>query len=101
MATIIELLAETYIVAMTFALGYIVWALKSQRKDKLSSSNGTMLLLRAQLFEYHEKWTIRGTVTKHGLECFIDMYEIYHELGGNGMVEQLMEDIKNLPIKEG
>lgn len=30
----------------------------------------------------------------------LEMHRIYHELGGNGNLTQLMEDVKRLPLKE-
>lgn len=80
-------------------LGYIVWLLKEQTKDRNANSRGTMLLLKVQLIEYHKEWTGRGYTTKHGLENFIEMYNAYHDLGGNGMATALLEEIKELPIK--
>lgn len=42
-----ELLLETYTLALPVFLGYIVWLLKNQKKDRDANSRGTMLLLRA------------------------------------------------------
>lgn len=94
-----ELLLETYTVALPIILGYIVWLLKRQNLKRDANSKGTMLLLRVQLIEYHEEWVKRGYVTKHGIENFLEMYEAYHSLGGNGMVTHLLEEVKELPIK--
>ena len=41
----------------------------------------------------------REYITKHGLENFIEMYDAYHALGGNGMVTHLLEEVKELQIK--
>lgn len=99
-----DILFQTYIIALpiilTSVLGYVVWLLKQQKKDRDANSKGTMLLLRVQLIEYHHEWTERGYITKHGLENFIEMYDAYHELGGNGMVTHLKEEIKRLQIKD-
>lgn len=95
-----EILMQTYTIVLPVLLGYIVWILKNQKKDRDANSKGTMLLLRVQLIEYHEKWTERGYITKHGLENFIEMYDAYHSLGGNGMVTKLLEEIKKLPIRD-
>ena len=59
---------QTYTVVLPAALGYIVWLLKQQKKDRDANSRGTMLMLRAKLIEYHRDWTERQYVTKHGLE---------------------------------
>ena len=95
-----EILLQTYTVALPILLGYIVWLPQNQKKDRDANSKGTMLLLRVQLIEYHEEWTQRGYITKHGIQNFIEMYDAYHSLGGNGMVTHLLEEVKELPIKD-
>lgn len=95
-----EILLQTYTIALPILLGYIVWLLKNQKKDRDANSKGTMLLLRVQLIEYHEEWTKRGYITKHGIENFTEMYDAYHTLGGNGMITHLLKEVKELPIKD-
>lgn len=95
-----KIIVDICAIIMPTLLGYVVWLLKNQKKDRDANSKGTMLLLRVQLIEYHEKWTERGYITKHGLENFIEMYDAYHLLGGNGMVTKLLEEIKKLPIRD-
>ena len=55
-----DLLLQTYLVALpiilTALMGYIVWLLKKQKRDRDANSKGTMLLLRVQLIEYHDKY---------------------------------------------
>lgn len=101
-----EILMQTYTIALPIILGYIVWLLKEQKKSRKAedekrdaNSKGTMLLLRVQLIEYHAEWMERGYVTKHGIENFLEMYNAYHALGGNGMVTHLLEEVNELPIK--
>ena len=90
---------QTYSIVLPVVLGYIVLLLKRQKKDRNANSRGTMLMLRAKLIEYHKEWTERNYITKHGLQNFIEMYEAYHELGGNGMVTHLLEEVEELQIK--
>lgn len=94
-----DFLLQTYTIVLPILLSYIVYVLKKQNGKRDANSKGTMLLLRVQLIEYHEKWTERGYITKHGLENFIEMYNAYHSLGGNGMVTHLLEEVQELPIK--
>lgn len=56
-------------------------------------------LLRDKLMYYHAKYTELGYITPHGLENGNLMYKAYKELGGNGMVDQMNEDIKELHVK--
>lgn len=98
-----DILIQTYILALpiilTAFMSYVTWHLKTEKKARDANTRGTMLLLRVQLIQYHESWIKRGYVTKHGLENFIEMYESYHELGGNGMVTQLLKEVEELEIK--
>lgn len=102
--TVEQFLMQTYTVTLpiilTALMGYVVWLLKRQKVDRDANSKGTMLLLKVQLIEYHEKWIRRGYITKHGLENFIEMYKAYRQLGGNGMVTHLREEIEELKIKD-
>ena len=81
-----EFLVQTYTIALpivlTALMGYIVWLLKNQKKDRSANSKGTMLLLRVQLIEYHDKYTTLGEIPSYAYENFMEMYEAYHELGG-------------------
>ena len=93
-------LMETYAMVLPAVLGYIVWLLKRQKKDRDANGKGTMLLLRVQLIEYHDRYMALGHIPSYALENFIDMYEAYHELGGNGMVTEMYKEILELEIRK-
>ena len=93
-----EFLLQTYTVALPIMLGYIVWLLKQQKKDKDANSKGTMLLLRVQLIEYHDKYVELGEIPSYAYQNFSEMYEAYHALGGNGMITKMYEEIKQIHL---
>lgn len=99
-----KILMETYSIALpivlTALMGYIVWLLQKQKKDRDANSKGTMLLLRVQLIEYHDKYTILGSIPSYAYENFCEMHEVYHELGGNGMITKMKEEIDELHLKK-
>lgn len=99
-----KILMETYSIALpivlTALMGYIVWLLKKQKKDRDANSKGTMLLLRVQLIEYHDKYMAIGSIPSYAFENFCEMYEAYHELGGNGMITKMKEEIDELHLKK-
>lgn len=80
-------------------MGYIVWLLKKQKRDRDANSKGTMLLLRVQLIEYHDKYMRLGEIPSYAYENFNEMYDAYHKLGGNGMVTKMKQEIEELHIK--
>lgn len=95
-----EFLINTYTIVLPIALGYIVWLLKNQKRDRDANSKGTMLLLRVQLIEYHSKYMQMGDIPSYAYENFCEMYEAYHALGGNGMITKMMREIEELHLKK-
>lgn len=99
-----DFLMQTYTIALpivlTSLLGYVVWVLKQQKKDRDANSKGTMLLLRVQLIEYHDKYMKLGEIPSYAYQNFDEMYGAYHALGGNGMVTKMYEEIQELHIKQ-
>ena len=93
-----ELLYESYVIALPILLGYIVWLLKTQHNRQDANSKGTMLLLRVQLIEYHDKYMKKGSIPSYAFDNFSEMYEAYHALGGNGMATKMFDEIKTLRI---
>ena len=97
-------LYQTYVTALpivlTALMGYVVWLLKNQKKDRDANSKGTMLLLRVQLIEYHDKYMKLGSIPSYAYEDFCEMYNAYHKLGGNGMITKMMHEIEELHLRE-
>ena len=95
-----EFLTQTYTIALPILLGYIVWLLKNQKRDRDANSKGAMLLLRVQLIEYHDKYMMLGDIPSYAYENFMEMYKVYHALGGNGMITKMMHEIEELHLKK-
>ena len=117
-----EFFLQTYLIALpiflTAIMGYIIWLLKEQKKQKiadakerndriaketeerLANSKGTMLLLRVQLIEYHDKYMMLGDIPSYAYENFMEMYDAYHALGGKGMITKMMHEIEELHLKK-
>ena len=93
-------LLQTYTVALPVILGYIVWILKRQKRDRDANSTGTMLLLRVQLIDYHDKYMKLGSIPSYAYETFVEMYEAYPELGGTGMVTKMYKEIQDLHLAD-
>lgn len=117
-----SVLLQSYLIALpivlTALMGYVVWLLQEQRKQKKAdgierdarieqerkqreaNSYGTMLLLRVQLIEYHDKYMRLGEIPSYAYENFNEMYDAYHKLGGNGMVTKMKQEIEELHLKK-
>ena len=99
-----EFLTNTYTIALpiilTAIMGYIVWLLKNQKSDRDANSRGTMLLLRVQLIEYHDKYMKLEEIPSYAYQNFMEMYDAYHALGGNGMITKMKNEIEALHLKQ-
>lgn len=95
-----EIIMQTYTITLPILLGYIVWLLKRQKKERNANSRGTMLLLRVQMIEYHDKYMDIGYIPSYAYQNFCDMYKSYHELGGNGMITKMFNEIQELHIRK-
>ena len=77
-----------------------------REKDKAESDrvtaleNGVVCILRKHLMDEHEIWTKKGYITAQALESGLLMYKAYKGLGGNGMIDHMEEEVKNLPIHD-
>ena len=100
-----EVLSKTYYIVLPIALGYIVWLLQQQRAERKeqkkkddANARGTMLLLRVQLIEYHDRFVAKGKIPSYAYENFCEMYKTYQDLGGNGMIVKMHDEVCGLPI---
>ena len=116
-----SVLLQSYLIALpivlTALMGYVVWLLQEQRKQKKidsierderieaerkqreANSRGTMLLLKVKLHEYHDKYAELGEIPSYAYQNFEEMYEAYHDLGGNGTGTKMHEEMKELHLK--
>ena len=95
-----QILVAVLTVVVTPLMGYIVWLLKEQKKDRTAQEKGIMLLLRVQLIEYHDKYMRLGEIPTYVYDNYEDMYKCYHELGGNSMADKMHAEINELRLQQ-
>ena len=94
-----EIILSVYSVLLPILVGYIIKLLKDQKKERDANARGTMLLLRVQLIEYHDRYVTEGSIPSYAYQNFCDMYEAYHELGGNGMIEKMKVEVDDIHLE--
>ena len=50
------------------------------------------------LIEYHDKYMAQGDIPSYAYQNFCEMYDAYHELGGNGMITKMYKEIEELHL---
>lgn len=94
-----DIVMTTYTIALPIILSYIVWMLKQQNKKRDANAQGTVMLLRIQLIEYHDKYCALGYIPNYVYQNYVDLYEAYHNMDGNGLGDKMMEEVKMLEVR--
>lgn len=62
---------------------------------------GIRALLRDRILQAYYHYSERRWITLHGLENVTALYKEYHALGGNGAVTKLVDDLRELEVRDG
>lgn len=92
------------IMALSGVVGsFVTWFLT--KKDKTTKEMedlklGVTAILRDKLMHNHGIYKADGYVTYQGKESFEKMYQAYHSLGGNGMINSLHDEVMQLETRK-
>lgn len=105
-AKLIESVDIKYLITLLFGSGilggfikYISGRLKENDDKTNAVCKGVQALLRSQLYDAYDKYTDRGYAPIYAKENFLNMYEQYHCLGANGVMDKYKETFMELPDK--
>lgn len=108
MTTIVAIISSVASAMLVFLLQSLIRENRKLKKDKEEArskheaaiENGMVCVLRKHLMDEHDLWIDRGYITSHALENFLAMYRAYKDLGGNGMIDHMEDEILALPIRD-
>ena len=95
----VSITAIVSLLASNYAQGKINLS-KKNKKRTAARDNALTCLLRVKLIEYHDRYMEKGSIPSYALENYEHMYSAYHDLGGNGMVARMHEEILELPVNQ-
>ena len=78
---------------------YVVKKLHQNRGDNKALKIALQALLRSKLIEMWEKYRERGYAPIYARENFLNLYEQYHTLGANGVMDDIRKRFMELPDK--
>ena len=67
---------------------------------RIANNRGTQALLRDRLLQGYHFFKRRGMVTYGEARNYENMYEAYHTLGKNGIMDVVFEQFKKIPVKD-
>ena len=77
----------------------IVFIVKRLYKKQKAIENGVQALLRNELIRRYREYEVKGEISILDKENITHMYEEYKNLGGNGTVEKLYDELLDLQTK--
>lgn len=80
-------------------VGFIFTKLKKNKKKDLSIEQAVQALLRNELIRRYREYKAKGEMTILDRENIEAMFKQYKNLGGNGTVKELMNELLEVPTK--
>lgn len=68
--------------------------------EQQATKAGIQVILRDRIRQLHHFLTEKGFATVEEKDNIFQMYEQYHNLGANGVIDGLIDEICNLPVRE-
>lgn len=76
-------------------------AIAKQQEESAAVKGGMRAILRDRIIQAYNHYVHeKGSCPIFARDSTQAMYEAYHALGGNGMVDDLMEDLLDLPTEK-
>ncbi len=89
-------------VVLGMVISYLVAALRHRQQENSALKIGVQALLRNKIIETYQQYVEReGWMPSYKKDCICACYEAYEDLGANGVINDYMKAIKELPtVKE-
>jgi len=65
----------------------------------MATELGVRALLRSDIIKMHNKYIEKGEIPIYELENLEDLFLQYENLGGNGVIHNLVDKVKALPVR--
>lgn len=80
-------------------IGVIGTKLRKDKKKNQAIEQGVQALLRNEIIRRYREFELKGEISILDKENLEEMFEQYKNLGGNGTVAKMMEELLNLKTK--
>lgn len=91
--------SELLNVVVASLCGYIIWVLKRKTEAITDEKKCLVILMRSLLKSLHDEYLQRGWISSEEYSEFMDAYNVYARMGGNGLGKRYAEDIKKLEVR--
>ena len=99
--TLYQILSLTFGSGLLITILTAVWKkIKANEKKTESVQLGVQALLRDRLYSTYMKYSEKGYAPIYARENFENMYNQYHILGANGVMDDVYRKFMALPLEE-
>lgn len=93
----LSIISATGILSM--ALTAMIRRIKREHEHDVATEKGLQALLRDRLIYQYEKYKGKGYVPIYAKENFENLYQQYHALGANGVMDDIRDEFRKLPTR--
>ena len=84
--------------ALGGAIITLLWAmLRSKKRENDALKEGVQALLRDRIIQGYNHYSTKGWIPIYAMESIDACYKSYEELGENGVIDNLMSQLRELP----
>lgn len=87
-------------IALPIVLGYLVWLLKEERKERKANTHGMREILGYMIDRWYEEFMLQGYITTDQRNTFEGVYMAYAANKGNGAREAKWKEVQKLHIDD-
>lgn len=87
-------------IALPILLGYLIWVLKEDRKDRKAANLGMKEILGYMIDRFYEEFMIKGSITTEQRNTFDSIYKAYAANKGNGARKMKWEEVQKIHIDD-
>lgn len=73
---------------------------KELKESSETNSDGVKVLMRYMLQRYHAEYKMRGFISSHEKDEFLEAWEVYASKHGNGTGESWKNEVCSLPVRD-
>lgn len=95
--TFYQILCLIGVPSIATVIGWIYTKFKKNEEETNAVKLGIQALLRSQMIADYNRWSDKGYVPIYARENFENCWRQYHELGANGVMNDIHKKFINLP----
>lgn len=78
-------------------IAYLIAVIRQKNKENNALKEGMQALLRDRIIQCYNHYSDKGWIPIYAMESIEACYKSYEELGQNGVIDNLMKQLRALP----